>query len=82
MSDFNAATTVTTCHHLFPLHRMWGMERAWIHIPIWEERKLALEVVTVVTELISFGFFCHHLTGEVVTKAQVVTNQVTSGSLL
>ena len=64
------------CHHLSPpfsLHRMWGMERVQIHIPIWGKRKLGVEVVTVVTALISLDFSCHHLVHEVVTDAKVVT---------
>jgi hypothetical protein len=54
---------------------MWGMEKGEIHTSIWGERKLGVEVVTVVTTLISLGFSCHHLLGEVVTKPQVVTDR-------
>ena len=36
-------------------------------MPIWEERKLGVEVVTVVTALILLNFFCHHFLREVVT---------------
>lgn len=44
-------------------------------MPIWEERMLGVEVVTVVTTLILLGFSCHHCIGEVVTRCKVVTDQ-------
>ncbi len=54
---------------------MWGTEKEEIHMPIWEERMLGVEVVTVVTTLILLGFSCHHYIGEVVTRCKVVTDQ-------
>ena len=63
---------------------MWRMEKGEIHIPIWGERNLGVEVVTVVTvvtTLISLGFSCHHLIREVVTRREVVTDRGGFGDL-
>ena len=44
-------------------------------IAIRKGRKVAVQVVTVVTRLILRGFFRHHLIEEVVTRAEVVTGR-------
>lgn len=43
---------------------------------------MGLEVVTVVTTLISLGLCCHHLIREVVTTREVVTDQGNFGVLV